>query len=163
MFACCMMLTGMSFVTEYLNPVQAWTMQQTYRWVTTASGLSILLRAQQTWNRSKSFWLPFLIEARSSQQDNEADLQNLPSLLLEVCNYDRSRAHLNSYTVGLQVLRSMVRVEPGMRSFARLVSFPSRLSRSFVKSNIRKRFTCSGHTQLLVCANVWDTVLVVLS
>jgi Fungal specific transcription factor domain len=135
MLAACLMLTGLSFVAEdHLNPTNAWTTQQTgFRWVTIASGLSILLQAQHTWDRSKSFWLPFLTEARSSQRDEEADLQNLPGMLLEVCECSPSCAnHPNPYTPALRILGSMMTVQPDIHTFARLISFPSRLTPDFV-------------------------------
>jgi hypothetical protein len=120
------------------RPGNAWTTQHSYRWVTTAFGLSILLCAQMTWNRLRSFWLPFLVEARSSQQENAAHLQNLLIPQLEVCENDSHRANQIPYTAVLRVLGSMMKVKRDVYSFARLISFPARLTPDFVDLILRK-------------------------
>jgi Fungal specific transcription factor domain len=140
MFAACLMLTGLFFVGVGgdLDPTKSWIMQRTFRWVTTASGLTTLVRAQKGWNHLESVWLKFLIEARTAVQQDQVDLQALPSPLLDLCEYDRPSASHNPYKAALQLLGSVVKVEPGAGSFARQISFLHRLHSDFVELIYRK-------------------------
>lgn len=171
MFAACLMLTALSFVAEgsdLEDPAQSWTLQpqqqqryqrhqllqqqedQSYRrWITTASGLTILLGAHPSWNRSQSIWLPFLLEASCSQRGgvDDSDLRHLPPMLLDLCTDNQTDPpNPNPYTPTLRILGSMFcpssppaptnkpsstdhPVKPHI--FPRLISFPSRLPVSF--------------------------------
>ena len=131
MFAACLLLTGLFFVDDEPVPINSWSTRNNghYGWITMASGLPILLNTQKDWDRSKSFWLPFLAEVNTAQQHSVSDIQHVPRELFEVC----ASASLEVYTPALVNLGSIMRSATDNQEFARLISFPSRLSPDFNK------------------------------
>ena len=131
MFAACLLLTGLFYVDDEHVPINSWSTQKNgnYGWITMASGLAILLSKQKNWDRSKSFWLPVLAEANAAQQHSISDIQHVPRELIDVC----TSTSLEASTPALANLGSIMKLTTDNQEFARLISFPSRLTPDFNK------------------------------